>query len=712
MAAGLINQAQPACRHILLCSLGASWAVIPEAWGWLSPRTVDLLLNHPERQRLQRIISDERLAAPNELWICTTSGARTRASLVSLLSWWKMLGAPGVLRIWVAQDVDHVASEQECASMRELISRATLHATELAGPEGSVVALLAGGRKTMSADMQAAATLFGARACLHIVGPEPLPDALRSASPEIFSKPLCAEYAAAINPLVVARGMRSDLLDVEREGRQVSAIEFPLYIPENDAVGKWSCPDGMRLSEEIDVRRREGGRLLSNFVGQLAKRETYDNWRALYRLPPKQVEELRVTPLSESHRSWLMALPKADLHRHVGGSLSIEAQRNVATAIWEASDTQTRESALGVSERLRTATACWPMHWPEILKGPLRAQASAAVLLHFTADELERLLYPQDVLRVGLKQSALGFSAYERPGDLSGSALLMHPAALLPYAQALVDQAAQEGLRYLELRGSPNKYRPQNPAAFLHDFEAALVQAGAQTRPTGGAVRGLRIGFIWILDRRQRPSIGAMVRNIAAIRPQFAGFLLGLDLAGDEGTLNPEALAADFEPAFRQCMPITIHAGEGEHADQIWQAAYHLHADRIGHGLSVVEHPELAQRFRDRGIALELCPTSNREVVGFRDPAVPDKGIDFPSYPLRAMMKMGLPITIATDNPGISCTSLADEFIRAARMGGGLSLWEALALIRIGFSHAMLRAAERDALLADLEQAMLDALLT
>ena len=62
-------------------------------------------------------------------------------------------------------------------------------------------------------------------------------------------------------------------------------------------------------------------------------------------------------------------------------------------------------------------------------------------------------------------------------------------------------------------------------------------------------------------------------------------------------------------------------AGEGESPENIWQAAYHLHADRIGHGLTLTANPQLAARFRDRGICLELCPSSNREVVGFADPA-------------------------------------------------------------------------------------------
>ena len=193
-----------------------------------------------------------------------------------------------------------------------------------------------------------------------------------------------------------------------------------------------------------------------------------------------------------------------------------------------------------------------------------------------------------------------------------------------------------------------------------------------------------------LLDRRQRGNLPAVVQQAVAARQQLPGFLLGLDLAGDEGTSNPAELAPGFLPAFAACMPVTIHAGEGESAENIWQAAYHLHADRIGHGLSLSQHPELASRFRDRGICLELCPSANREVVGFHDPAYPESH-GLPRYPLRQFISSGLPLALCTDNPGMSRTTLVHEFLATARKSeGGLTLWEALALMRQAFVHAFL----------------------
>lgn len=337
-----------------------------------------------------------------------------------------------------------------------------------------------------------------------------------------------------------------------------------------------------------------------------------------------------------------------------------------------------------------------------------RATCAAALLLDTPPDRLERQLYGATEPRVALKtRHPHGFAAYERPGELTGSAVLGHPAALAPYAQALVESARAEGLVYLELRGSPHKYRPDDPVGFLADLAAALRAAGAATPDAADAVNRLEsepapplIGFIWILDRRADPAeTGRIIESAACARERLGAFLLGLDLAGDEGQRTPDALAPHFEPAFRACLPITIHAGEGESADNIWQAAYQLHADRIGHGLTLADHPALAQRFRDRRILLELCPSSNREVIGYRDPQHPDSA-DEAVYPLAALMREGIPLTLCTDNPGISRTTLADEYLAAARMLGDtpLTRWQTLALIRQAFAHAFLPARLRDRL--------------
>ena len=192
---------------ILLCTLGASWAVIPEVFGWLAPQTLDLYQHHPARPALDDLRQRHGLRPPDEIWICTTEGRQTAQSLKLLAQWHEKQAVP--LRIWTAAGTDQLATQDECAHMRELILRATLQASEQAQGGGQLLLSLAGGRKTMSADLQTAGSLFGAHALLHVVGPEPLPGALlgrseeeRKQQPALFVQPLPADLAAAVMPLV------------------------------------------------------------------------------------------------------------------------------------------------------------------------------------------------------------------------------------------------------------------------------------------------------------------------------------------------------------------------------------------------------------------------------------------------------------------------------------------------------------------------------
>lgn len=260
------------------------------------------------------------------------------------------------------------------------------------------------------------------------------------------------------------------------------------------------------------------------------------------------------------------------------------------------------------------------------------------------------------------------------------------------YCQAIHAYTACENIVYLELRGSPHKYQPESPLEWLANFYRVLIE----TSPGNCEYR-----FIWILDRRQK-NIDHIV-NLAVKakqQTQLKDFVVGLDLAGDERQTQPEELAPAFKPAFAQCLTLTIHAGEGQPADNIWQAAYHLHADRIGHGLTLVEKPELLTRFRNRNICLELCPTSNIEVIGYAHPGIPEThGLE--NYPISTLWNSGVALTINTDNPGISRTSLTREFLLAAELWGDMTLWDCLAIIKQGFVHAMAPADSRERLLKD-----------
>ncbi len=711
---------------ILLCTLGASWAVIPEIYGFAAPSRLPLYARHPRRAELEALRRDLAAKEPEELWLVTSRSERTREALEQLRAWWDALGAPGALRTWIAAGTDALASPQEIRALRELLFRVTLLARERARPGGLLLSL-AGGRKTMSADLQMAGSILGADALLHVIGPEPLPRALREAEPALFAAPLEPDLAAQITPVLIGRGQLDDNLAVPIEGGRIESARFPVPLAEPQL--EWTPPEqGPWLCEAIDERRRASGRLLRNFVSSLASADPFPGWTSLLRLPPDRVEELRRTRLEPGHRELLRALPKIDLHRHLGGCLALADQREVARVIRAASSRAELEAARAALAPLLSTPEPWAWDWPEQLDTPpppevrhlpaerWRALLAATLLDELEPDRLERELWGATEPRFALGRThAHGFAAYERPGVLTGSAVLGHPAALAPYVAALLADARADGLIALELRGSPHKYARHDPLGFVCRLRAALIEAGARVDvepaaapPSTGEVDDrLRVGFVWIVDRRARPEDARPVIEAAArAHAAFPGFVLGVDLAGDERTSSPEQWAPLFEPLFRECVFLTVHAGEGERAANIWEAAYRLHADRIGHGLALLEDRALLAKVRERGICLELCPTANLEVVGFRDPALPESE-GCPPYPLRDFLREEVPVTLCTDNPGISRTTLTDEFLTAARITpDGLTFWEALSLIRRAFVASFLPVAERRRLLQRADAAL------
>ena len=695
--------------NILLCTLGASWAVIPEAYAFLAPEKLPLYQYHPQLEKLTQLKTEYDLKPADEIWVCTTKGQQTEDSLSKLRHWISLYAQPPILRIWQAAQTNQLASQNECDKIRELIIRACIKAHEHANG-GQVILSLAGGRKTMSADMQWAGSLCGCQALIHVISDD---EALRKnpvmKEPEAktFSQALDSALAGLITPLIAGQTSRSDLLDIDVDGKPaINSQDYPLPLAGDQETVQFDC-DSNTLSQELSKREKQSSRLFGNYLQNIISQESHENWRSLYRLAPRQIEYLKNTNLNSDHRDWLISIPKADLHRHLGGCLDLGDQRLVAQAIWKALNKTEQQQAYQICLPLIEADN-WPWQWPDSLKTQgIRSHNVACLLVHGSDEQLLTNLWHCTEPRVQLKtKHKQGFAAYERPGELSGSALLSHAASITRYAQAIVNQAVREGLAYVELRGSPQKYVKAghyqgNGLNFIEQLATALNAAVASL----STERKPQFRFIIIVDRRD--NLEAIEKTIAlaiSAKQLWPDFIAGLDMAGDEQQTKPETIAHLFTPAFAECLSMTIHAGEGEQADSIWQAAYHLHADRIGHGLTLSENANLAQRFRDRTICLELCPSSNREVVGFFDPDYPASQ-DCPAYPLLSFWReQGLPLTLCTDNPGISQTTLADEYLTAARMTAHqLSLWETLAMIKQAFVHSFLAGKDKERLIKQID---------
>jgi adenosine deaminase len=140
--------------------------------------------------------------------------------------------------------------------------------------------------------------------------------------------------------------------------------------------------------------------------------------------------------------------------------------------------------------------------------------------------------------------------------------------------------------------------------------------------------------------------------------------IVGVDLAGDEIHYSAAPFAPLFKRAAENGLGITIHAGEAGGAANVREAVEVLHAQRIGHGIRSIEDSNVLQLLRQHGVTLEVCPTSNLQ-TGVVD--------NFGLHPLRDLYVLGVNVTINTDDPSVSDTSLTDEYM-VAMMGLGVSL--------------------------------------
>jgi adenosine deaminase len=183
--------------------------------------------------------------------------------------------------------------------------------------------------------------------------------------------------------------------------------------------------------------------------------------------------------------------------------------------------------------------------------------------------------------------------------------------------------------------------------------------------------------------------------------------VVGFDLAGLEESFPPEMFRAQFEQLSRMHIPITAHAVENASARFVDSAVLDLRARRLGHGLALADDEKLMARVREERICIEICPVSNYQTNEFA-PAKPGR-----EYPLKEFLDSGDIVCLNTDNPIVSYTNIIKEFLQASYAYGdkGISLWDALLMIRMGFAHAFKGLAERRALIELVEQMIFDLLI-
>ena len=321
----------------------------------------------------------------------------------------------------------------------------------------------------------------------------------------------------------------------------------------------------------------------------------------------------------------LHSLPKADLHCHLDGSLRIETLIDLAK----------QQHVTMPSEN--------PEELKKILSSPNHPRS------------LNEYLNAFDItLSVLQQEDALKRTAYE-----------------------LAEDAAQENIRYIEVRFSPVLHS-QNGLSLPRIMEAVLHGLKDAERSFN-----IRTGVIVCGMRNINPETSLMLAELA-VAYKGAG-VVGFDLAGQEESYPAKKHLQAFYLIRNNHINCTAHAGEAFGPESIRQAVHYLNAHRIGHGTRLHEDGDLMNYINDHRIPLELCLTSNIDVG-----TVPD----YKSHPLRFYYEFGIRVTINTDNRLISNTTLTREYALAMEHLG-LSLIDIKHIIVHGFKSAFLPIREK-----------------
>ena len=307
---------------------------------------------------------------------------------------------------------------------------------------------------------------------------------------------------------------------------------------------------------------------------------------------------------------------------------------------------------------------------------PTRDQVHRApkVLLH---DHLDGGLRPQTVVDLALRaghalpaQDASSLHRWFVEAAHSGSleryletfqhtvAVMQTEENLRRVARECVEDLAEDNVVYAEVRYAPEQHLEDGLSLeqVVEAVETGFAEGERAVRESGG-----RIVVRQLLTAMRHQARSQEIAQLV-VRYRDRG-VLGFDIAGAEAGYPPTRHLDAFEYLQRENAHFTIHAGEAFGLPSIWQAIQWCGADRLGHGVRIVDDitvgadgtpvlGRLASYVRDKRIPLEMCPRSNVQTGAA--PSIAD-------HPIGLLKRLGFRVTVNTDNRLMSGTSMTEE---------------------------------------------------
>jgi len=219
---------------------------------------------------------------------------------------------------------------------------------------------------------------------------------------------------------------------------------------------------------------------------------------------------------------------------------------------------------------------------------------------------------------------------------------------LLTYEVAR-EMAQGQNLRYAELTCTP--YTSVVRGIAIQAYTEAIEDARI------AAERDFGLVLRWIYDIPGESGIPAADATLAYALEHRTDALVGFGLGGPEIGVPRAQFAPHFDAARAAGLRSVPHAGETTGPETVWESVRLLGAERIGHGCSSAEDPELLSHLAGAGIVLEVCPTSN----------IATRAVDrIEDHPLRSFVEAGVTVTINSDDPPMFATTLNNDYAVAA----------------------------------------------
>ena len=237
-------------------------------------------------------------------------------------------------------------------------------------------------------------------------------------------------------------------------------------------------------------------------------------------------------------------------------------------------------------------------------------------------------------------------------------AVMQTPEAIRRVARECAIDLAADGVVYAEVRFAPELHceHGMDLHAVVDETLAGFAEGQSESAASGHPIR---IGVLLTAIRSAAKS-----SEIAKLAVEYRDRgVVGFDIAGAEAGFPPTRHLDAFEYLRRENAHFTIHAGEAFGLPSIWEAIQCCGADRLGHGVRIVDdittgadgHPvlgRLAAYVRDMRIPLEMCPSSNVQTGAAASIA---------EHPIGLLRRLGFRVTVNTDNRLMSGTSMSRE---------------------------------------------------